>query len=70
MDVISTLVIILTIFNICMAFMEELTFTITVASVAFGIGLIIGKIVEHFSYHHEYDELIENIINNESESDK
>lgn len=48
MDVISTLVIILTIFNICMAFMGELTFTITVASVAFGTGLIIGKIVEHF----------------------
>lgn len=70
MDVISTLVIILTIFNIYMAFMGELTFTITIASVAFGMGLIIGKIVEHFSYHHEYDELIDNIIDNESESDK
>ncbi len=68
MDVISTLIIILTIFNICMAVMGELTLTITIASVAFGIGLLVGKIVEHFSYCHEYDELVESIT--ESESDK
>ena len=68
MDVISTLIIMLTIFNICMAVMGELTLTITIASVAFGIGLLIGKISEHFTYYREYDDLVESIT--ESESDK